>query len=60
MATARTNVEVEVVTGWSGGPYGSREPGETFDYDWERDPADLVKLGLVKKAGARAAAEKGA
>lgn len=56
MATDET-VTVEVVTGWAGGHYGSREPGDTFDYDWDGDPADLVKLGLVKQAGAKAAAK---
>lgn len=40
---------VKIVGGWSGGPLGSREPGDPdFDYDVRADPQDLVKLGLVE------------
>ena len=50
--------EVTVVQGWSGGPYGSREPGETFEYDLQKDDADLAKLGLVKPAPKKASEGK--
>jgi hypothetical protein len=56
MATGKQTVEV--VRGWSGGPYGSREPEDRFDYDVEDDPEKLVELGLVKKVTAKASEAK--
>jgi hypothetical protein len=50
---------VEVVRGWSGGPYGSKEPTDSFDYDLDADPEKLSELGLVKKAAAKAATDRG-
>ena len=47
MATTR----VKVLQSWSGGFYGSREKGERFDYDLDKDDADLKKLGFVEAVG---------
>ncbi len=46
--------QVEVVRGWTGGPYGDRVEGDTFAYDVANDPDRLVALGLVREATASA------
>jgi hypothetical protein len=40
--------KVRVVKDYSGsGAYGSRVKNERFEYDTDKDPAGLLKLGLV-------------
>lgn len=55
---AKREVEVVEGRGWSGGPYGSKESGDRFDYDVSADPEKLVELGLVAPVPAKAPAGK--
>lgn len=34
---------------------GAKEEGETFDYDVEKDPHDMVKLGYIDHGKAKVA-----
>jgi hypothetical protein len=52
--------KVKVIVGFSSGHAGSRDAGETFDYDVAGDPAGLVaegKVEVVKEAAAVKVAE---
>lgn len=53
-------VEVVEGRGWAGGPYGSKDSGDRFDYDLKNDPHKLGALGLVKAVRVRPPAKSAA
>lgn len=40
--------KVKALRDFRSGTIGSRTKGDRFEYDIDKDPADLVKLGLVE------------
>lgn len=55
MAENKTTTKVTAARDFYSVVAGNRAEGEEFEYDLEKDPADLVKLGLLKGGKAEAA-----